>query len=92
MTLEVLTPDQLVFKGEAQSVVFPGIDGKFGVLDHHTALISALTKGSITVKKSSSAEVEGSMKKEIENQSEFNIDVNGGTVEVKDNKILVLAE
>lgn len=92
MTLEVLTPDKLIFKGEAQSVVFPGIDGQFGVLSHHTALISALKQGKIVVKKEKGGEIEGSLKKEVVDQSEFNIEVNGGTVEVNNNKILVLAE
>lgn len=92
MTLEILTPDQLVFKGEAQSVVFPGTDGEFGILNHHTAMISTLKKGEIRIIKEPGSTVDGEIKKQVADQNEFSVPVNGGTVEVNKNKILVLAE
>jgi len=77
MNLEIITPDTTVFKGEADLVQLPGIDGSFEILQHHAPLISALDKGRIKVKKG--------------NSEEF-FEINGGVIEVLNNKVLVLAQ
>jgi len=77
MNLEIITPDTTVFKGEADLVQLPGIDGSFEILQNHAPLISALDKGKIKVKKGSSEEF---------------FDINGGVIEVLNNKVLVLAQ
>lgn len=38
-----------VFSGSASSVVLPGLDGEFEILDFHKPIISALKKGFIVV-------------------------------------------
>ncbi|MDF7818918.1 ATP synthase F1 subunit epsilon [Runella sp. MFBS21] len=76
MTLEIITPDKKVFSGEASAVTFPGTEGQFQVLNNHAPLVSTLGKGNIVV--------EGSHKET------FTVD--GGVVEVLNNKVLVLAE
>ena len=77
MNLEIITPDTTVFKGEADLVQLPGIDGSFEILQNHAPLISALDKGKIKVKKG--------------NSEEF-FEINGGVIEVLNNKVLVLAQ
>lgn len=77
MYLEIVTPDKKVFEGEVSSVSMPGIDGRFEVLDHHAALISALAKGEVSIKT-----VQGPLRYMIE----------GGLVEVLNNKVSLLAE
>lgn len=49
MTVEILTPDQVLFQGEATSIQLPGSDGLFEVLSNHAPLIAALngTRGNI---------------------------------------------
>jgi len=77
MYLEILTPDQAVFEGEVESAKFPGSKGEFQVLNNHAALISSLAKG------------------KIEYVSKNGIDeliIDGGVVEILNNKITVLAE
>ena len=76
MYLELITPDQTLFEGEVVSVKFPGTKGKFETLNNHASIISSLEKGTITVKTD-------------EGNQDF--DVNGGIVEVLNNKIIVLA-
>lgn len=51
MVLEVLTPDEKLFSGEIESVSVPGINGKFQILDNHAPIVSALTKGSVEIRK-----------------------------------------
>ena len=77
MDVEIITPDVEIFKGEAELVQLPGIDGSFELLNNHAPLISALTKGKIKVK--------------ISGKEQF-FDIAGGVIEVHDNKVLILAE
>ena len=78
MLLEIITPESKLFEGEVTSVKFPGTDGEFGILNNHAPIISTLTKGSIVV---------------IDNNNESkNFDINGGVIEMQNNKIIVLAD
>ncbi|MDE6696864.1 MAG: ATP synthase F1 subunit epsilon [Muribaculaceae bacterium] len=47
MTLEIISPQEVVFKGDADAVTLPGELGKFTVLKNHAPLISVLVEGSI---------------------------------------------
>jgi len=78
MYLEIITPEKKLFAGEAELVKLPGTDGSFEVLMNHAPIISTLMEGSIKVK-----EFNG-------NISDF--EINGGIVEVKNNKIVVLVD
>lgn len=81
MFLEIVTPDEKIFEGEVQSATFPGSDGSFQVLNNHAPLISTLGKGDIK------------MEKEVEKRTEWiTFVVDGGIVEVLNNRVTVLAE
>jgi len=77
MTVEIITPDKEIFSGTASLVQLPGIDGLFEILENHAALVAALSKGKI--------------KLISENETLF-FDINGGVVEVLQNRVQVLAE
>lgn len=77
MTLEILTPEKTIYKGEASLVQLPGIDGLFEILNNHAPLISVLSQGKVKIK--------------VDDELKY-FDINGGVVEVKNNKTLVLAE
>ncbi|MBL7138456.1 MAG: F0F1 ATP synthase subunit epsilon [Bacteroidales bacterium] len=79
MRLEIVTPDTTLYQGDNVHLVqLPGIDGSFEVLDHHAPLISVLKKGSVKVM------IKGDNPKFFE--------INGGMIEVLQNKVLILAE
>lgn len=77
MQLDILTPDKALFSGEVESVILPGSKGQFEILKNHAAIVSSLDKGSVRVKTTDG-------KTQV-------FEVNGGVVEVLDNKIVVLA-
>jgi F-type H+-transporting ATPase subunit epsilon len=77
MQLEIITPDRKVFSGEATSVTFPGIEGQFQVLNDHAPLVSTLSRGPVTI---------------VTNGGPQSFTVDGGVVEVLNNRVLVLAE
>lgn len=95
MLLEVLTPDQMLFKGTVKQVVLPGLDGSFGVLSNHAPMISGLGKGTVKVDQvveENKSEKAGKYNTEHKNDATFSFEIKGGVMEVKDNKIMVLAE
>ena len=97
MFLEILTPYEEVFKGEVDYISCPGIDGYFGVLNNHAALISSLKAGSLKVTPANDAKhfdhAEGKMKHTLADDNKSLVyAINGGTIEVKNNKVIVLAE
>lgn len=81
MYLEVITPDEKVFEGEVEKAFFPGSDGSFEVMNDHAAMISSLGFGDLrferTINKKTETIIYGLL---------------GGVVEVRNNKIVVLAE
>jgi F-type H+-transporting ATPase subunit epsilon len=79
MNLEILTPEKKLFSGEVYGVQMPGISGSFEVLEKHAPLVSALKAGRIKVLK--------------DKQSHFSFfEIQGGFVEVLNNKVTVLVE
>ncbi|MGN7720374.1 ATP synthase F1 subunit epsilon [Chitinophaga sp. 22620] len=78
MLLEILTPERKLYTGEVYGVQLPGTDGSFEVLDRHAPLIAALGKGKMKVLKDKS------------HSEQFTIE--GGFVEVLNNKATVLVE
>lgn len=77
MKVEILSPERLIFEGEADSLLLPGKDGAFGVLNNHAPIIATLKAGQVVVKSGG---------------SEQSFAVQGGVVEVVKNKVIVLSE
>ena len=76
INLEIITPEKAVLKEQVDAITIPGSIGSFQILKNHAPLISNFEIGIITVKK---------------NGDISHFTTSGGTVEVKDNKVLVLA-
>jgi len=76
--LEILTPNGVIFDGEAVSVTLPGEEGEFGVLAHHSSLTTLLTSGVIDI--------------EIVPKETESILINWGVVQVDEEKVVVLVE
>jgi F-type H+-transporting ATPase subunit epsilon len=78
MTLEILTPEKKIYSGEVYGVQLPGIGGLFEVLDKHAPMVSALKAGKLKILKDKSATTMYT--------------IQGGFVEVLNNKTMVLVE
>lgn len=76
LKLTISRVDAPLFDGEVISVTIPGIDGEMTILAQHTALISPLKKGIITIKKS-------------DNLLET-IEIESGTLEISQNHATIL--
>jgi F-type H+-transporting ATPase subunit epsilon len=78
MLLEIVSPDKKLYSGEVINLNVPGSKGPFMILKNHAPIISTLEKGVIKI---------------LEKDGKFtSFEVDGGVIEVKNNKIIVLAE
>ena len=76
--LEILTPNGMIYNGQALSVVLPGEEGEFGVLAGHASLTTLLEAGVVDVEK--------------EDKSVEAIIINWGVVQVDEEKVIILVE
>src|SRR5437667_2280854 len=77
LTLEVATPSRFVIGEQVDEVVVPGIEGYFGVLPGHAPLLSTLGIGELTYRSG---------------RDEHYLAVAGGFAEVRNDKVIVLAD
>lgn len=96
MYLEIVTPEAVLLRSEVDSVTVPGINGEFQILENHAAVVSVLGKGMIKVDTTSkNIDIKSLSPSFSRDESDKNIlllPVDGGVLELKDNRIIVLAE
>jgi F-type H+-transporting ATPase subunit epsilon len=78
LTVDVFTPAKAIYSGQAKSVTVPGSSGNFQVLYNHAPIISSLEIGVVKIVDN--------------NDNEKKYSTGGGTVEVLNNKVLLLVE
>jgi F-type H+-transporting ATPase subunit epsilon len=93
MILEIVSPEAKLFSGEITSISLPGVDGQFQILNNHAPIVSLLQKGLVKITAPSfkfSSESKGLFAKI--NDQNFTLAIQSGTIEMKDNKVIVLAD
>ncbi|WP_370225905.1 F0F1 ATP synthase subunit epsilon [Mesoflavibacter sp.] len=92
MYLEIVSPEATLFSGEVTSVVVPGVNGDFEMLNNHAPVVSILKEGNV--------KITGNIELDEAVQDRFTkgdknttlLKINSGTIEMKDNKVIVLAD
>lgn len=74
---EIVSQDRMVFEGDVDIVVVPGVDGEMGILPKHAPLLSTLKLGILKVRRAGAEEV---------------FAISGGVVEVQPDIVTVLAD
>jgi F-type H+-transporting ATPase subunit epsilon len=77
LKLKIVSPEKVVYDGEAESVVVPGLLGQFEILNNHAPIISSLTNGTVTY---------------TNREGKQSINVRGGFVEMKKNEVCICVE
>jgi F-type H+-transporting ATPase subunit epsilon len=77
MKVEIVTAERMVYSGEADMVIAPGIEGVLGILPRHAPLLTALQVGELRVKNDG---------------EEITMAIGGGFMEVSPDKVIVLAD
>lgn len=91
MYLEIVTPEAAIVSGEVDSVTVPGVEGPFQMLNNHAAIVSLLDAGKVKFRGAPTI-AEGHEGKFTQEDGRWVLEINGGTVECSDNKVIVLAE
>jgi F-type H+-transporting ATPase subunit epsilon len=74
---EIVSQDRMVYEGDADIVIVPGINGEMGILPHHAPLLSTLGFGILKVRSQGAEEV---------------FTIAGGVIEVQPDLVTVLAD
>ena len=92
MYLEIVSPEATLFSGEVTSVNVPGVNGGFEMLNNHAPIVSLLKEGYIKI--SGNIELNDEVKDKFTkgDKNTTLLKINSGTLEMKDNKIIVLAD
>lgn len=91
MLLEIVTPEATLFKGDVDSVAVPGVNGEFQMLNNHAPILSLLKRGNVKV--FGNIELDEEFQDKFEKKDKgYWLPINSGTIEMKDNKVIVLAD
>lgn len=77
LRLDIVTPDKVVLQAEVDYVGACGVDGQFGLMPSHAAMLSALKIGDLYYRQG--------------NKTSW-VFVSGGFAQISENKVTVLAE
>ena len=77
LILKIVSPEKILFDGEATSVKVPGIKGQFEILNNHAPIVSALIPGKVAYTTDAGTET---------------FDVTGGFVKVQKNQVDLCVE
>lgn len=77
LRLDVVTAERLVFSEDVDIVIAPGSEGELGILPRHAALMTTLQPGALRARIG---------------VDEIDLAIGGGFLEVRDNRVLVLAD
>lgn len=94
MLLEIVSPEGHLFKGEVTSVTVPGVNGEFQMLNHHANIVSVLAAGDVKIAVGTlNAAAEYSPKfTRNEKEGKLVLPIKSGTLEMKDNRIIILVD
>jgi F-type H+-transporting ATPase subunit epsilon len=91
MYLEIVSPEASLVAGEIESITLPGMDGEFQMMNNHAAIVSLLCEGKVKFAGSPTI-AQGYENKFTQQDGKWVLEISGGTVEMNNNKVIVLAD
>jgi len=92
MYLEIVSPEATLFAGDVTAVTVPGINGEFQMLTNHAPIVSLLQKGNVVIQGDITIEEAYESKFTSGSDGKTILSISSGTIEMKDNKVIVLAD
>ena len=92
MFLEIVTPEASIFRGEVESVTVPGVDGQFQMLNNHAPIVSLLQEGNVKIQGQLSFDEAYEDRFKSVDKTTSILPIQSGTIELKDNKIIILVD
>ncbi len=92
MFLEIVTPEAVIFNSNVDSVSVPGINGEFQMLNIHAPIVSLLANGTIKINGSAIVIDEDFQDQFTKVDEVYTLSIAGGTIEMRDNRVIILAD
>ena len=92
MYLEIISPEATLFQGEVTSISLPGTKGSFQLLENHAPIVTTLQAGTVVIKGSIVIEEEAQSFFASVTKNELQFELQSGTVEMKENKVILLSD
>jgi F-type H+-transporting ATPase subunit epsilon len=77
LKLDIVTAERVVYSGDVDAVIAPGVEGQLGILPHHAPLMTMLQAGELVARKAGQEEI---------------MAISGGFLEVRPDRVIVLAD
>ena len=78
LTVSVISPERVLYEGQARALVAPAFDGEVGILPSHAPMVTLLGRGVLRV--------------DAEAGEPLRFRVEGGFLQVADNQVRVVTE
>jgi len=92
MILEIVTPEATLLQSEVEVISVPGVNGEFQMLNNHAPIVSLLVNGTVKFK-GDNITIEEQFEANFTNdKGEYSLDFKSGTIEMKENKVIILAD
>jgi len=92
MILEIVTPEATLLHSEVELVSVPGVNGEFQMLNNHAPIVSLLVAGNVRFAGNDVKIEEQFQNNFTANKGEYTLAIKSGTIEMKANKVIVLAD
>jgi len=92
MFLEIVTPEASIFQGDVETVTVPGVVGEFQILNNHAPIVSLLKEGAVRIKGNFTIDEAFEGKFSNGDNGSKILQINSGTIEMNDNKIIILVD
>ncbi|WP_456377157.1 F0F1 ATP synthase subunit epsilon [Lutibacter sp.] len=92
MILEIVSPEATLVHTDVDIISVPGINGEFQMLNNHAPIVSLLVNGLVKFKGENITIEEEFEKKFTNNKGEYTLPIKSGTIEMKENKVIILAD
>ena len=92
MILEIVTPEATLLHTNVEIVTVPGINGEFQMLKDHAPIVTLLQEGKVKISGNISLEKEYASKFTKDAEGNTVLQISSGTIELKNNKVIVLAD
>ncbi|WP_299250110.1 F0F1 ATP synthase subunit epsilon [uncultured Lacinutrix sp.] len=97
MYLEIVSPEATLFSSEVDAVTVPGLNGEFQMLNNHAAIVAVLAEGTVKINTHTQShlvfdDLHGSVIPHADDNKVLTLKIKSGTLEMKDNKAIILAD
>lgn len=92
MYLEIVSPEAVLFSSEVDAISVPGVNGEFQMLNNHAPIVADLKEGTIKIEASNYSIADKFKSKFGKEDNKLTLQINSGTLEMNDNKAIILAD